>query len=152
MERMDQERARMWLSTAVAEARAGLAEAASPIAPRCTARTARFWPRPQPAGPGRWTLLHARGDVGVSWRCGTTAFVPRYHHGDDPSLVLVLLRPGRQFGISRVVVGEAETFHGGHDWLAEHGVEIVLLGRPRVRRADARLHQGQPGSVERGHW
>src|SRR5881392_1308264 len=24
----------------------------------------------------------------------------------------------RQFGISRVVIGEARTFHGGHDWLA----------------------------------
>jgi cytosine deaminase len=36
----------------------------------------------------------------------------------------------RQFGISRVVIGEAETFHGGHDWLAEHGVEIVILGDP----------------------
>ena len=33
----------------------------------------------------------------------------------------------RQFGISRVVIGEAETFVGGHDWLAEHGVEIVLF-------------------------
>ncbi|MER5893098.1 nucleoside deaminase [Streptomyces sp. NPDC001876] len=36
----------------------------------------------------------------------------------------------RQFGISRVVIGEAETFHGGHDWLAGHGVEIVLLDDP----------------------
>ncbi|MFF4276410.1 nucleoside deaminase [Streptomyces sp. NPDC001536] len=36
----------------------------------------------------------------------------------------------RQFGISRVVIGEATTFHGGHDWLAEHGVEIVLLDDP----------------------
>lgn len=33
----------------------------------------------------------------------------------------------RQFGISRVVIGEATTFVGGHDWLADHGVEIVLL-------------------------
>lgn len=33
----------------------------------------------------------------------------------------------RQFGISRVVIGEAATFTGGHDWLAEHGVEIVVL-------------------------
>jgi cytosine deaminase len=33
----------------------------------------------------------------------------------------------RQFGISRVVVGEATTFVGGHDWLAEHGVEIHVL-------------------------
>lgn len=33
----------------------------------------------------------------------------------------------RQFGISRVVIGEAETFQGGAGWLAEHGVEIVVL-------------------------
>jgi creatinine deaminase len=33
----------------------------------------------------------------------------------------------RQFGISRVVIGEAHTFYGGHDWLAENGVEVVLL-------------------------
>jgi cytosine deaminase len=33
----------------------------------------------------------------------------------------------RQFGISRVVIGEAETFVGGHDWLAENGVEVVLF-------------------------
>lgn len=36
----------------------------------------------------------------------------------------------RQFGISRIVIGEAETFVGGHDWLAEHGVEVVLLDDP----------------------
>lgn len=36
----------------------------------------------------------------------------------------------RQFGISRVVIGEAVTFVGGHDWLAEHGVEIVVLDDP----------------------
>lgn len=36
----------------------------------------------------------------------------------------------RQFGISRVVVGEARTFHGGHDWLAENGVEVVVLDDP----------------------
>ena len=33
----------------------------------------------------------------------------------------------RQFGITRVVIGEARTFYGGHDWLAENGVEVVLL-------------------------
>ena len=33
----------------------------------------------------------------------------------------------RQFGISRLVVGEARTFVGGHDWLAEHGVEVLVL-------------------------
>ena len=33
----------------------------------------------------------------------------------------------RQFGISRVVIGEARNFVGGHEWLAEHGVEVVVL-------------------------
>lgn len=33
----------------------------------------------------------------------------------------------RQFGISRVVIGEAKTFYGGHDWLAANGVEILIL-------------------------
>lgn len=37
----------------------------------------------------------------------------------------------RQFGISRVVIGEAQTFHGGHDWLAEHGVEVHVLDDQR---------------------
>lgn len=36
----------------------------------------------------------------------------------------------RQFGISRVVIGEATTFFGGHEWLAENGVEVVLLDDP----------------------
>ena len=37
----------------------------------------------------------------------------------------------RQFGISRVVIGEARNFFGGHEWLAEHGVEVVVLDDPR---------------------
>ena len=33
----------------------------------------------------------------------------------------------RQFNIGAVVIGEAKTFSGGHDWLAEHGVRVVDL-------------------------
>lgn len=36
----------------------------------------------------------------------------------------------RQFGISRVLIGEARTFHGGHDWLAGLGVSVHLLDDP----------------------
>jgi cytosine deaminase len=36
----------------------------------------------------------------------------------------------RQFGIPKVVIGEAVTFSGGHDWLAEHGVEVTLMEDP----------------------
>ncbi len=33
----------------------------------------------------------------------------------------------RQFNIGAVVIGESDNFHGGHDWLREFGVEIVVL-------------------------
>ena len=33
----------------------------------------------------------------------------------------------RQFGIGEVVIGENRTFHGGQDWLAEHGVLITMV-------------------------
>lgn len=38
----------------------------------------------------------------------------------------------RQFGISHVLIGEATTFHGGHDWLAEHGVGITVVEDPAL--------------------
>lgn len=37
----------------------------------------------------------------------------------------------RQFGIGTVVIGESRTFTGGHDWLAEHGVNVILLDDER---------------------
>jgi cytosine deaminase len=37
----------------------------------------------------------------------------------------------RQFGISTVIVGEATTFVGGHDWLAQHGVDVHVLADTR---------------------
>jgi cytosine deaminase len=36
----------------------------------------------------------------------------------------------RQFGIGRVVVGEARTFQGQHEWLAANGVDVVVLDDP----------------------
>jgi len=36
----------------------------------------------------------------------------------------------RQFAISHVVIGEARTFSGGHDWLAEHGTGITIVDDP----------------------
>lgn len=39
----------------------------------------------------------------------------------------------RQFNIGAVVVGEAETFAGGHEWLAENGVEVVVLDDPACK-------------------
>jgi cytosine/creatinine deaminase len=36
----------------------------------------------------------------------------------------------RQFGIGAVVMGESENFSGGHDWLADNGVEVIDLADP----------------------
>ena len=36
----------------------------------------------------------------------------------------------RQFQIGTVVIGEAENFVGGHDWVAEHGTEVIILDDP----------------------
>ncbi|MGH8996941.1 MAG: nucleoside deaminase [Acidimicrobiales bacterium] len=36
----------------------------------------------------------------------------------------------RQFGIGAVVMGESENFSGGHEWLAEQGVEVLDLADP----------------------
>lgn len=129
MERIDQARARMWLSTAVAEARAGLAEGGIPIG------AALYGADGTLLGRGHNRRVQ---DGDPSMHAETSAFRAagrqRSYRG---TTMVTTLSPCwycsglvRQFGISRVVVGEARTFHGGHDWLAEHGVEIVLLDDP----------------------
>ena len=40
----------------------------------------------------------------------------------------------RQFGISNLLVGEAATFSGGHEWLARHGVCVTVLDDARCRQ------------------
>ncbi|MEU3549215.1 nucleoside deaminase [Streptomyces longwoodensis] len=126
---MDQARAREWLATAVAEARAGLAEGGIPIG------AALYGPDGTLLGRGNNRRVQ---DGDPSAHAETAAFRAagrqRTYRG---TTMVTTLSPCwycsglvRQFGISRVVVGEAETFHGGHDWLAGHGVEIVLLDDP----------------------
>ncbi|MFD3945911.1 nucleoside deaminase [Streptomyces sp. NPDC058579] len=126
---MDQEQARQWLATALAEARAGLAEGGIPIGAALYAADGAL------LGRGRNRRVQ---DGDPSLHAETAAFRAagrqRSYRG---TTMVTTLSPCwycsglvRQFGISRVVVGEAETFHGGHDWLAEHGVEILLLDDP----------------------
>ncbi|TWG08304.1 nucleoside deaminase [Saccharopolyspora dendranthemae] len=50
----------------------------------------------------------------------------------------------RQFGIGRVVIGEARNFHGGHDWLVEHGVDVVVLDDPGCTRMMADFIAAHP--------
>ena len=129
MEPLDQATSSAWLATAVAEARAGLREGGIPIG------AALYGPDGALLGRGRNRRVQ---DGDPSLHAETAAFRAagrqRSYRG---TTMVTTLSPCwycsglvRQFGISRVVIGEAVTFHGGHDWLAGHGVEIVLLDDP----------------------
>ncbi|MER6242962.1 nucleoside deaminase [Streptomyces griseorubiginosus] len=130
---LDQATARSWLATAVAEARAGLAEGGIPIGAALYGADGTLLGRghnrrvqdDDPSVHGETDAFRAAGRQ-RSYR-GTTMVTTLSPCWYCSGLV-------RQFGISRVVIGEATTFHGGHDWLAEHGVEIVLLDDPECVR------------------
>ena len=49
-----------------------------------------------------------------------------------------------QFGISRVVVGERQNFEGNCDFLAERGVELVLLNDPDCTELMTRFIREKP--------
>lgn len=126
---MEQQLARQWLATAVEEARAGLAEGGIPIG------AALYGPDGAVLGRGH-NLRVQQGDP--SLHAETAAFRnagrQRSYRG---TTMVTTLSPCwycsglvRQFGISRVIVGEDETFRGGQEWLAGHGVEIVVLDDP----------------------
>ncbi|MER6268841.1 nucleoside deaminase [Streptomyces sp900105755] len=126
MDHLQARTARTWLATAVAEARAGLAEGGIPIG------AALYGADGALLGRGHNRRVQ---DDDPSMHAETAAFRAagrqRSYRG---ATMVTTLSPCwycsglvRQFGISRVVIGEAATFHGGHEWLAEHGVEIVLL-------------------------
>jgi cytosine deaminase len=114
------------LAVALAEARAGLAEGGIPIG------AALFGPDGELLGSGHNRRVQ---DGDPSTHAETAAFraagrMRGYRH----TTMVTTLSPCwycsglvRQFGIGRVVIGESATFHGGHDWLAEHGVRVTVL-------------------------
>jgi creatinine deaminase len=117
------------LAVAVDEARLGLAEGGIPIG------AALFGPDGELLGRGRNRRVQ---DGDPSMHAETAAFRAAGRlRGYRRTTMVTTLSPCwycsglvRQFGIGRVVVGEAETFRGGHEWLAEHGVEVVVLDDP----------------------
>ncbi|MEW2610399.1 nucleoside deaminase [Streptomyces sp. NPDC047880] len=126
---MDQAQALAWLATALEEARTGLAEGGIPVG------AALYGPDGTLLGRGHNRRVQ---DDDPTMHAETAAFRAagrqRSYRG---TTMVTTLSPCwyccglvRQFGISRVVIGEAATFRGGHDWLARHGVEIVLLDDP----------------------
>lgn len=126
---MDLDLARTWLATAVEEAKAGLAEGGIPIGGALYSADGTVLGRGhnrrvQDADPSVHGETDAFRNAGRQRTYkGTTMVTTLSPCWYCSGLV-------RQFGISRVIIGEARTFHGGHDWLAEHGVEIVLLDDP----------------------
>src|SRR3712207_4818197 len=155
---IDEATARSWLAVAVEEARAGLAEGGIPIGAALVGADGQVLGRGHnrrvqdgdPSVHGETDAFRAAGralargpnrrvqDGDPSVHGETDAFRAagrqRSYRG---TTMVTTLSPCwycsglvRQFGISRVVIGEARTFSGGHDWLAEHGVEVLVLDDP----------------------
>ena len=129
---LDEETARAWLAVAVEEARAGRAEGGIPIG------AALFGPDGTVLGRGHNRRVQD-GDPSVHGETDAFRDAGRQRTYRGTTMVTTLspcwFCSGlvRQFGISRVVIGEAHTFYGGHDWLAEHGVEVIVLDDPECR-------------------
>ncbi|QIX53255.1 nucleoside deaminase [Rhodococcus sp. DMU1] len=118
------------LEVALAEARLGLAEGGIPIGAALFAADGTL------LGRGHNRRVQ-EGDP--SLHAETAAFRAAGRRRDYRSTIMVTtLSPCwycsgliRQFGIGAVVIGESVTFTGGHDWLAEHGVEVTVLNDRR---------------------
>jgi cytosine/creatinine deaminase len=118
--------AKKMLAVALEEARSGLAEGGIPIG------AALFGPDGTLLGRGHNRRVQ---DGDPSMHAETAAFraAGRQRTYSGTTMVTTLSPCWycsglvRQFGISRVLIGEARTFHGGHDWLAGLGVQVTLL-------------------------
>ena len=114
------------LAVAAEEARAGLAEGGIPIG------AALFRDTGELLGRGRNRRVQ---DDDPSMHAETAAFRAAGRRRDYRRCIMATtLSPCwycsglvRQFGIGAVLVGEATTFAGGHDWLAGLGVEVVVM-------------------------
>ena len=117
------------LARAREEARAGLAEGGIPIGAALFTRTGQL------LGAGHNRRVQ---DDDASLHAETDAFRHAGRRRDYAETVMVTtLSPCwycsglvRQFNIGAVVVGEATNFHGGHEWLASLGVEVLILDDP----------------------
>jgi creatinine deaminase len=118
--------ARDFLSVALQEARAGLAEGGIPIGAALFHRDGTL------LGRGHNRRVQ---DDDASTHAETDAFRKagrRRHYAD--CVMVTTLSPCwycsgliRQFQIGTVVVGESENFMGGHEWAAEHGASVIQL-------------------------
>ncbi|MEU3269572.1 nucleoside deaminase [Saccharomonospora sp. NPDC006951] len=117
------------LAVALEEARTGLAEGGVPIG------AALFTLEGELLGKGHNRRVQ---DGDPAMHAETSAFRDagrRPHYRD--TIMVTTLSPCwycsglvRQFGIGHVLIGEASTFSGGHEWLAENGVSITIADDP----------------------
>lgn len=121
---------RAWLDVAIEEAQAGLAEGGIPIGGALIGADGTVLGRGH-----NMRVQHDDPSVHGETAAFRNAGRQRTYRG---TTMVTTLSPCwycsgliRQFGISRVVIGEAQTFYGGHDWLAENGVAVVLLDDER---------------------
>jgi cytosine/creatinine deaminase len=127
--KLDDAACRTMLATALEEARLGLAEGGIPIGAALFSRDGRL------LGSGHNRRVQ---DDDASVHAETDAFRKAGRRRDYPDTVMVTtLSPCwyctglvRQFQIGAVVVGEATNFVGGHESLAELGVEVIVLDDP----------------------
>jgi creatinine deaminase len=121
--------ARQFLVPALEEARLGLAEGGIPIGAALFHRDGTL------LGRGHNRRVQ---DGDASTHAETAAFRNAGRRRDYGQCVMVTtLSPCwycsgliRQFGIGAVVIGESTNFTGGHDWVAEHGCEVLVLDDP----------------------
>jgi len=129
---LDRDVAQRMLATAYREAELGLSEGGIPIGAALFHRDGTL------LGSGHNRRVQ---EDDASVHAETDAFRKAGRRRDYPDCVMVTtLSPCwycsglvRQFNIGTVVIGETENFHGGHDWLDELGVEIVILDDPACR-------------------
>ena len=123
------EQASAMLAVALEEARNGLAEGGIPIGAALVSRDGTV------LGRGHNRRVQ---DDDASVHAETDAFRKAGRRRDYSDCVMVTtLSPCwycsgliRQFNIGAVVIGESTTFSGGHEWLADLGVEIIELDNP----------------------
>lgn len=131
------------LAVALDEARVGAAEGGVPVG------AALFGPDGTLLGRGRNRRVQD-GDPATHGETAAFRAAGRRPHYRDTTMVTTLspcwFCSGliRQFRIPRLVVGEARTFGGQHAWLAEHGVEVLVLDDPECAALMARFAAEAP--------